>query len=184
MESILLQWLPESRILVIIISISLNVLIAISGVLPSATITAGNIVFFGFETGLLVSIIGEAAGAVVSFIIYRKGLNKITSQGKVKSRFLKRLKKTQGIEAVFLVLFLRVLPFVPSGAVTLAAAFSKMGLLSFSVASTFGKIPSLFIEAYSVDQVLKLTFEWQISIGFFLVFTIVIYKLLKSKLDS
>lgn len=184
MESLLLQWLPESPFLVLLISISLNVLIAISGVLPSAMITAGNIAFFGFETGLLVSIIGEAVGAVISFIIYRKGLNKIISQEKAKNRFLNKLKKTQGMEAVILVLFLRILPFVPSGAVTLAAAYSKMGLLSFSVASTVGKIPSLLIEAYSVDQVLKLTFEWQIFIGILLVFAIVIYKLLKKKMAS
>lgn len=180
MENVLLHWLPESQGIAILISLILNILVAISGVFPSATITAGNIVFFGFETGVIVSIIGEAAGAVVSFILYRKGLNKMTSR-QVKNRLLIRLKTTQRMEAVFLVLILRVLPFIPSGAVTLAAAYSQMGLLSFSIFSTIGKIPSLLIEAYSVDLVLQLTFEWQIGTVIFVILVILFYKIMKQK---
>ncbi|MBS4205051.1 TVP38/TMEM64 family protein [Lederbergia citrea] len=181
MENVSLQWLPQNPVLAVLISLSVNILIAISGILPSAAVTAGNIVFFGFKTGLLISIIGEAAGAIITFIIYRKGLSILISQNQVKNRLLKRLKNTQRLEAVFLVLFLRVLPFVPSGAVTLAAAFSKMGLLSFSIASTLGKIPSLFIEAYSVDRVLKLTIEWQIGIVIVLIALVIGYKLWKKE---
>lgn len=181
MENISLQWVPENPVIAIVISLSLNILVAISGVLPSAAITAGNIIYFGFEVGLIVSIIGEAAGAVVTFMLYRKGLNKIISHKQVKSRLLRRLKSTQRIEALFLVLILRVLPFIPSGAVTLAAAYSQMGLISFSIASTIGKIPSLFLEAYSVDRVLKLTLEWQIAIVIFVIVFIVVYKIWRRK---
>ena len=81
------------------------------------------------------------------------------------------------MEAVYLVLILRILPFVPSGAVTLAAAYSQMRLLSFSINSTLGKIPSLLIEAYSVDRVLQLKHGWQIGIVIFVVLLIIIYKL-------
>lgn len=176
-----IQWFPENPAIVVIISISLNILVAISGIFPSAPITAGNIIFFGFKIGILISIIGEAAGAIVSFLLYRKGLSKLLTHDKVKNRLLNRLKHTHGVEAVFLVLMLRVLPFIPSGAVTLAAAFSQMHLLSFSIASTLGKIPSLFIEAYSVDRVLKLTVEWQIGIVLLLFLVIVCYKQWKRK---
>lgn len=179
MKSLLLQWLPESSVLAFIISVCLNILIAISGIFPSAPITAGNIVFFGFKTGVLISIIGEAAGAIISFLLYRKGLRKFFTRDKVNNRLLNKLKHTHGAEAVFLVLILRILPFVPSGAVTLAAAYSQMGVLSFSIASTLGKIPSLFIEAYSVDRVLKLTVEWQIGIVLFLMAIMIVYKLWK-----
>lgn len=176
-----IQWFPENPAIVVIISISLNILVAISGIFPSAPITAGNIIFFGFKIGILISIIGEAAGAIVSFLLYRKGLSKLLTHDKVKNRLLNRLKHTHGVEAVFLVLMLRVLPFIPSGAVTLAAAFSQMRLLSFSIASTLGKIPSLFIEAFSVDRVLKLTVEWQIGIVLLLFLVIVCYKQWKRK---
>ncbi|KAB7707555.1 hypothetical protein F9802_07360 [Bacillus aerolatus] len=181
MENHLLQWLPAHPGLVFLISIILNIIIAISGVIPSAFLTAANITFFGFSTGLIVSIIGEAAGAVVSFILYRKGLHKLAPYVQTENKLLKKLKNTRGVEAVFLVLSLRILPFVPSGAVTLTAAFSKMNLLSFTIASTLGKIPSLFIEAYSVNHVLKLTIEWQVGILLSILFLFACYQVWKRR---
>jgi len=182
MESFLIEWFPSNLILAFLISIFLNILVAISGVLPSAAITAVNIILFGFEAGLLVSITGEAAGAIISFILYRKGLSRLSSGNFNKQvKLLNKLKDTKGAGAVFLVLILRVLPFVPSGAVTLAAAYSKMGLLAFSTASTLGKIPSLLIEAYSVDQLLSLSPEWQLLCLLFLLLFAVIYYFLKGK---
>lgn len=165
MEDVLLDWFPSNRIIAALISIGLNILIAVAGIFPSAFITAGNIVYFGFEAGLLVSIAGEASGAIVSFVLYRKGLIKLSSNlKKSKYKLLVKLRQTTGIEAILLVLTLRILPFIPSGAVTLAAAYSPMRLLSFCTASTIGKIPSLFIEAYSVDHMLSLQLEVQITL--------------------
>ncbi len=63
-------------------------------------------------------------------ILYRKCLNKIFTRDKVKNRLLNKLKHTHSMESVFLVLILRVFPFVPSGADTLAAAYGQMRLLS------------------------------------------------------
>jgi uncharacterized membrane protein YdjX (TVP38/TMEM64 family) len=181
MENFIPQWIPLNTTTALLISIILNILIAISGVVPSAFLTAWNITFFGFNTGLIVSIIGEAAGAIISFILYRKGLSKLTEKFQTKNRFLAKLKSTTNLEGIFLVLLLRVLPFVPSGAVTLAAAISKMGLISFSIASTVGKIPSLLIEAYSVHKVLQFETEWQIGILLMLVIGYIIYLFLKKK---
>ncbi|WP_340084964.1 VTT domain-containing protein [Siminovitchia sp. FSL H7-0308] len=181
MEHVVTEWFPEHQWMAVIISICLNMIIAISGILPSAPVTAGNIIFFGFKTGLLISIIGEAAGAVVSFLLYRKGIRTWFARNKVKNRFLNKLKHTHGVEAAILVIMLRILPFVPSGAVTLAAAYSQMRLLSFSIASTLGKIPSLYIEAYSVDRVLALTVGWQIGIVFAMIFIFIVYRHWKQK---
>ncbi|MBY0123719.1 TVP38/TMEM64 family protein [Bacillus sp. S/N-304-OC-R1] len=176
----LLEWIPSTPFIAFMFSILLNILIAVSGVLPSAFMTAANIVIFGFYWGVAVSIAGEAAGAVVSFQLYRKGLLKLASRFKEpKSKQLLKLKNTTGSEAVFLVIILRILPFIPSGAVTLAAAYSKMSLLSFSIASTLGKIPSLLIEAYSVSQFLAFTWEIQLSIILFLFVSVALYYLIK-----
>lgn len=181
MDNEWIQWLPAHPLVAIVVSISLNIVVAIVGVLPSAFITAANIGLFGLTGGLVVSIIGEAAGAVVSFLLYRRGLKKWKI--KVENKFLKKLERTAGVEAIFLVLFLRVIPFVPSGGVTLSAAFSQMSLLSFSVGSTIGKIPSLLIEAYSVQQVLQLTWQWQIGLLLVLVICYIVYKIVSRKMS-
>ncbi|MGM7634369.1 TVP38/TMEM64 family protein [Bacillus sp. Hm123] len=174
MDNEWIQWLPAHPLIAIVVSVSLNIVVAVVGVLPSAFITAVNIGVFGLTGGLIVSIIGEAAGAVVSFLLYRRGLQKWKI--KLENKFLKKLERTAGVEAVLLVLFLRVVPFVPSGAVTLSAAFSQMGLLSFSIASTIGKIPSLLIEAYSVQQVLRLTWQWQVGLLLVIFICYIVYK--------
>jgi uncharacterized membrane protein YdjX (TVP38/TMEM64 family) len=181
MENFIPQWIPLNTTTALFISVILNILIAISGVVPSAFLTAWNITFFGFSNGLMVSIIGEAAGAIISFILYRKGLSKLTEKLQSKNRLVAKLKSTENLEGIFLVLVLRVLPFVPSGAVTLAAAISKMGIISFSIASTVGKIPSLLIEAYSVHKVLQFKTEWQIGLLAMLVISYMIYLFLKKK---
>lgn len=180
MEDYLINSFPSNQIFAAVISISLNMLVAVAGILPSAFITAGNIAYFGFEGGLLISIAGEAAGAIVSFVLYRKGLIKLSSAlNKPQPKLLLKLKQTSGIKEVLLVLALRILPFIPSGAVTLAAAYSTMRLLSFCIASTIGKIPSLLIEAYSVDHILSLQLEIQLALILLLILIVGVSYLVK-----
>jgi uncharacterized membrane protein YdjX (TVP38/TMEM64 family) len=180
-ELYFLDWIPENKFLIALTSIMVNVFISLSGVLPSAFLTAANIAIFDLKMGLVVSIIGEAAGAVVSFILYRKGLTKISVQGKWKNKLLVKLQHTKGLEAVFLVLILRILPIIPSGVVTLFAAYSKMGIYSYSIASTIGKVPSLFIEAYAVKSAFELSTESQLGLSIFLILLLIIYYIFKKR---
>ncbi|MCT4795254.1 MULTISPECIES: TVP38/TMEM64 family protein [Exiguobacterium] len=156
-----MEWALLPLPLFVIISIVLNILIAVAGVLPSAFLTALNVQLLGFGPGVAVSIIGEAVGAIISFIVYRKALQPYTSP--TGTRF-KRLREAEGIEAWFLVLSMRLMPFVPSGLVTLSAAFSRMTLPSFAVASTLGKVPALLIEALAVTAILYVATGWQIAL--------------------
>jgi len=149
----ILQWFSQAPELALAISLLASVLVAVLGVLPSVFITAANLAFFGFWQGTLVSFAGEALGALVSFVLYRKGFRSRT--GRALERFPKarRLLDADGREAFVLVLSLRLLPFVPSGLVTFAAAVGKMGLVLFVAASTIGKAPALLLEAWSVYEV-------------------------------
>lgn len=162
---LLLEFLPENVITAVLVSILLNTIIAVAGLIPSTFITAANIIYFGFQFGLVVSIFGEAMGAVISFIMYRKGVKAIENRVNkpINNRFLERLKSAQGMEAIYLVLLLRILPFIPSGLVTLAASISEMKVFHFFIASTIGKIPALFIEAYSVYHFFSWRYQYQIG---------------------
>lgn len=159
MKNFLMQMFESSGLLAIFVSIIINIIISILGVVPSFFITAANIGFFGFGNGLLISITGEAIGAIISFYLYRKGLKKVKTKVTISNKYLTKLKQTDGIEAFILVLALRIFPFIPSGLVTLISAGSKVGYLNFSIASTLGKIPALLIEAYSMQQILE--WDWQ-----------------------
>lgn len=137
----------------------LNIVIAVLGVVPSVFVTGANLLFFGFFWGTILSFLGESIGAIVAFILYRKGLKKFSQKHLDKYPKLKRLLEAEGKEAFYLILSLRLLPFIPSGLITLTGAIGKVSLLTFAFASSLGKIPALLIEAYSVYQVTK--FEWQ-----------------------
>ena len=180
-----IELIPTHPIFIALLSIVLNIIVSILGVLPSTFITISTVGVLGFNMGIVVLIIGEAAGAIVTFILYRKGVHRLEKNQKMRmfeSKYLHRLKHAKGTPAFLTVILLRFLPFVPSGAVTLAAALSKMKLFPFAIASTLGKIPSLYIEAYSAFQVLKLNRGLQF--GLFLVILLLFLIYLISKKHS
>ncbi len=129
------------------ISIILNVIIAIFGLLPSFFITVANIVVFGPLWGLIVSICGEALGAIVSFLLYRKGFKEISQDLVQKNKYVQQIMSTTGSKSRKLIFSFRLMPYMPSGIVTYAAAISQVSLIDFTLASTTGKVPALVIEA-------------------------------------
>lgn len=158
MEEQLIYYFREYGNYAIIISILINIVIAVLGVIPSFFITGANLIFFGFWMGTFISFVGEATGAIFAFYLYRKGFKKMSQKSLQKYPKIKKLIETQGKEAFYMILSLRLLPFIPSGLITFAGAIGKVSLGLFALASSIGKIPALFIEAYSVYQVTQ--FEW------------------------
>ncbi|MCI0766209.1 VTT domain-containing protein [Bacillus sp. TL12] len=167
MQELIRDVLTEHYTLAIPLSILFNIIISLAGFIPSIFLTAINIQLFGLTDGTIISIAGEALGAIISFYFYRLGLQKF-AQNKINHYpNVERLLYVQGKEAFLLVLSFRFIPFIPSSIVTLFAALGKMSLLSFSIASTLGKIPSLLIEVYSAYHVMNGTSEakWIITIA-------------------
>ncbi|WP_294353333.1 VTT domain-containing protein [uncultured Clostridium sp.] len=130
----------------VIVSIILNIIVALIGVLPSVFITMANILFWGPIGGTAISLIGETVGAYITFRIYRLGLKSIPDKIKGKYKILDKLLVSNGLNAGILIFQGRVIPFIPSGFVTFAAAFSKVNETVFIIATFLGKIPSIALE--------------------------------------
>ncbi|OEF99033.1 hypothetical protein BHF71_02245 [Vulcanibacillus modesticaldus] len=141
----------------VIISLLINVIIAILGVIPSVFITGANLVFFGFWEGVLISFLGEALGAIIAFVLYRKGFRNISVKILNDYPKIKKIIELEGKEAFVSIISLRLMPFIPSGVVTMAGAIGKVSLLNFAVSSSIGKIPALLIEGISVYNILSFT---------------------------
>jgi uncharacterized membrane protein YdjX (TVP38/TMEM64 family) len=139
--------------LAVAISLAVSIIVAVLGLVPSVFITAANLLFFGFWNGTLLSFLGETIGAAVAYFLYRSGFKKASQKGFEKFPKLQQLLAAQGREAFLLILSLRLIPFVPSGLVTFAAAVGNTSAIVFLLASSLGKIPALLLEAYSVYQV-------------------------------
>ncbi|HEU4471284.1 MAG TPA: VTT domain-containing protein [Flavisolibacter sp.] len=155
MKEQLLQLFEQNPGLAVLISLGFSILIALLGLVPSFFITAANILFFGFWPGVLLSFAGEALGAMVAFILYRKGFKKEASRRLERFPMAMQLTNAQGRQAFLLVLSLRLIPFVPSGLITFAAAIGRISLPVFFLASSLGKIPALLLEGYSVYELTR-----------------------------
>ncbi len=141
--------------LAVVGSIFLNIAISIIGFLPSAFLTAINVTLFGYWGGFWTSFIGEALGSLVAFWLYRKGFRRFVDQRAKRAPFVYKLINASPREAFFSVIGLRILPFIPSGLVTLYAAVSTMRFGSFAIASSLGKFPALFIEVSATYAVVQ-----------------------------
>jgi uncharacterized membrane protein YdjX (TVP38/TMEM64 family) len=160
----------------ILLSISLNIIIAILGVVPSVFLTAANVLFFGFWQGALVSFAGESLGAFVSFILYRAGFKKTLQNKGEKHPTIRKLLQAEGREALYAIISLRLIPFVPSGLITFTAAVGRVSLITFFIASSLGKIPALLLEAYAAWQVTAFTWQGKVillAVGVYLLYLLI-----------
>ena len=162
----------------VFVSIVLSILISILGVVPSAFLTILNVTVFGFWGGFWVSLAGEIVGSLIAFWLYRKGFRTYVDHKTKQSPRVHRLLNTTNREAFFLVLGLRLMPFVPSGLVTFYAAVGSMSFITFAIASSLGKIPALWIEVFAANEVLEWTVTGQVIIGL-IVFCLLIYGFIK-----
>ncbi len=160
-----------------LLSLGLNIIISILGVIPSVFLTAANVLFFGFWQGTYISFAGEAIGAFIAFVLYRVGLKKNIKSQVQKYKSVNKLLNTTGREAFLGILSLRLIPFIPSGIITFTAAMGSVGYGTFFIASSLGKIPALLLEAYAAYEVTR--FGWQGKLILFLVGLYLVYYLVK-----
>ena len=152
--------LTSHRAVAIPLSLLAETAVAVLGFLPSFFVTAANIAVFGLWWGGALSVTGESLGAVAAFVLYRKGLDRLAGgRGRLSEGLEKRMRRLSEApegRAFALVLAFRLLPYVPSGVVTLGAAAGRMRVWTFTAASTLGKIPALAVEVAAVAAVLRL----------------------------
>lgn len=130
----------------IIVSLLLSIVISLIGIIPSIVVTGANIIFFGAIGGFIVSLLGEVIGGYITFKIYRLGFKNGMESLKGKYKLIDNLVTSKGKKAGILIFEGRLLPFIPSGFVTLAASLSNVKSWIFVLATLFGKIPSIGLE--------------------------------------
>ncbi|OZM57535.1 hypothetical protein CIB95_03965 [Lottiidibacillus patelloidae] len=175
MKEQLFELLVTYKEFAIIISITVNIIIALLAIVPSVFITAVNVTFFGFWEGMWISFIGEAVGAVIAFLAYRKGFNIFSVKSQLKHPKVKLLLSAKGKDAFILILWLRLLPFMPSGLVTMFAALGEVSLVTYFLASSLGKFPATLLEAYSMNEVISFSAEGKVILGIVLVIFMIYY---------
>lgn len=159
MNEAILHFFQQYPNIAVLSSFVFSVVIAFIGIIPSFVITAANIHFFGFWEGLVITFLGEATGVLLGFLFYRKGFKKGVTHKLEKYPKARTLLEADFRDAFWLVFSMRLIPIVPAGLVTFTAAMGRISAAGFVAAGMLGKLPSLFLEAYAVYQVVH--FGWQ-----------------------
>lgn len=129
------------------ISLTINILVSLCGILPSIFVTCANLIFFGPVLGFFLSLLGETLGGWITFKVYRLGLKSTSQKLKGHYSLTDKLLASSGAMAGILIFEGRLIPFIPSGFVTLAASFSSVNDKVFILSTFLGKIPSIALEA-------------------------------------
>lgn len=156
----MLEILTNNSSLAIPISLLINIIIALAGILPSVFITGANIVFFGPAKGFLISLLGETIGAYITFTLYRAGFKRKIVKLIDKHKLLSQIINSDGKKAGLLILQGRVIPFIPSGIVTLSASTSNVNGTIFTLATLIGKAPSIALEALVSHDIINIYDNW------------------------
>ena len=167
----LIAFIEQFGIFSYLVSILINIGLNILAVVPTAIMTTINITLFDLKVGIIITFIGEIAGTIISFYLYRLGIRKInyiTSNIK----WLEKIKLAEGTKAFYYVLLGRLAPVIPSSIVTIAAAFSKINIFYFSLATIIGKIPALAMEVLLILGFLQLDTSYKIL---FLILIVVLF---------
>lgn len=173
----LLQHYPSWAVL---ISISLNILISLAGILPSVFLTGANTLVFGLFLGGIISWLGEILGALISFFFYRYFLRP-TQTAESSYEKLNSLLPFETETASFrLILIARILPMIPSGLVNLVGALSPLTTIKFLTATALGKAPSLLLETFIGHDIFHWREYWPRLI-LLLLLTGIIYYIIKRK---
>lgn len=128
------------------VSILINIIINLSGILPTVLISGANAVVFGLGGGIVVSWIGECLGAVIAFILWRSLLQRAARRLIRRSPHLSLADEFSGKNGFKAMLAARLIPLAPSGLITLLGAVSSMSFADMLRATLIGKLPSIVLE--------------------------------------
>jgi uncharacterized membrane protein YdjX (TVP38/TMEM64 family) len=146
MSEVLARWLTDWGIWGVLFSILLNGLINVLGIAPSVLVTGTNVLAWGPIWGGGISWAGELFGAGIAFWLYRKGIHGVRKGREISWKWIKRFNDHRSERQFFALLAARMTPFIPSAAVNLAGALTKVSFSVFLTATAVGKIPSIALE--------------------------------------
>lgn len=177
-----LTWLQQTDNIPSVIAAA--TLMALFPVIPYPVVGGVIGAALGPVLGAAVTWTGSAAASILMFLFIRYGYQ---DWGR---RALERYKHTRKLTALFernaflTILFARLIPFIPSFAVNLFAALSRMSFVSYVVASSLGKIPATLLFAALGDDVMTDPAGIVTTVavyGIFLALSLLLYRLWKKK---
>ena len=145
----LVDWIKGGGSTSVIVSIVFVAILVFFPVMPFVVVAGIIGAVFGTWAGSLISLAGALLGALVMFLMARYGFRDWAQ------RMLQKYPKVKEYESYFEknaflgILFVRIVPVVPSPAVNIISGISRVSVVTFFIASLIGKIPSIVIFTFA-----------------------------------
>ncbi|PDZ94058.1 hypothetical protein CON36_35855 [Bacillus cereus] len=181
----LLEIVKNGGIYAVFIGIALVGMTVFFPIIPYAVLAGIIGAVFGVMQGILISLTGAMTGTMLMFFLARYGF-KDWAQNK-----LKQYPKLQEYElhleknSFMAILFVRLVPIVPTPVVNIVCGLSKVKWTTFFLASSLGKLPNTLIITFAGASFAQN--KW-LSFGvygvYMLVITSISYVILKRKIEK
>lgn len=145
-------------------------------VIPFVLLISLNIMLYGFALGYIWSVVTSLVGATVCFYSIRFWFQE-TLMSRVNDTMKERIVH-RGFAYVFLA---RIIPFVPTSLINIAAGASTMPFPHFFMSTLLGNVIYIFVLGLMAYGVMTIDVEIYIYITVALVFSVVYYVYVKRK---
>jgi len=185
-KDILIETIRAGGMLSVLASILFVVLLVFFPIMPFIAVAGIIGAVFGVWTGTSISLIGSVLGSLIMFGFSRFGFRDWAD------RLLQKYPKVQEYESYFeknafmSILFVRIVPIIPSPAVNVISGVSHVHWLTFLLATLLGKIPAIFIFTFagSTLESNKMASFLTYGIYFVTIFICILYYNLKRQKQS
>ena len=157
------DYLRSFGIWTVAVSILVNIIINLAGVIPTVFISGANGIVFGLVWGTVISWLGECAGTVIAFVLWRNLLQSVAKKLIARSPYLSKANEFSASNGFKAMLIARLIPLAPSGIITILGAVSSLSFRDMALATLLGKLPSIALEvllghdlAFAQDNKLRL----------------------------
>ncbi|WP_166238170.1 TVP38/TMEM64 family protein [Paenibacillus turpanensis] len=103
-------------------------------------------VSFGFVKGFIIAYTATVIAACISFYVTRYFAHEWVERRISRYPSIALFNQSLDQRGFFVILFLRVIPVIPSSVINFGAGISKIRFASFASASALGKLPIIFME--------------------------------------
>ena len=131
----------------VVFSFLLTLFVNALGFPPAIIFSTANTLIFGIAFGIFISVVAEAVGVTLSFVLLRFFFRDAAERVIAKHKTLANIDKYSGRRGFVVMLIARMVPYFPSIMLNALGALSAMSMRDYVIASFVGKFPSTGIEA-------------------------------------
>ena len=145
----LLLLVEQGGTLSIFISILLVSICVFFPIIPFPLLAGMIGVVFGVLQGIVISLTGAMIGTILMFMLTRYGFRDFAQQKLHKHPKIQQYEEYFEKNSFISILFVRIVPIIPSPVVNILCGLSRVNWLSFLLASSFGKFPNILVITFA-----------------------------------